>query len=91
MDLIKSTYEISIWQDIPAEENGNKYLDEQRLATIGSNTMTSPARALSPSLRENVNGTKILTFMMYTNYYDEDSDKIISNPFINLLVNEIKR
>lgn len=90
MDLIKSTYEISIWQDIPTEENGNEYLDEQRLATIGSNTMTSPARALSPSLRENVNGTKTLTFMMYTNYYDEDSDKMVSNPFINLLVNERK-
>lgn len=90
MDLIKSTYEISIWQDIPATENDNEYLDEQRLATIGSNTMTSPARALSPSLRENVNGTKTLTFMMYTNYYDEDSDKMVSNPFINLLVNERK-
>ena len=90
MDLIKSTYEISIWQDIPATENDIEYLDEQRLATIGSNTMTSPARALSPSLRENVNGTKTLTFMMYTNYYDEDSDKMVSNPFINLLVNERK-
>lgn len=90
MDLIKSTYEISIWQDIPVKEKDIEYLDEQRLATIGSNTMTSPARALSPSLRENVNGTKTLTFMMYTNYYDEDSDKMVSNPFINLLVNERK-
>lgn len=88
MDIIKKDYEISIWDDVIIE--GKTYMDEVLVATIGSNIMTSPARALSPFFRENINGTNQLNFTLYTNYYDETLKKKITNPFINLLVNERK-
>ena len=91
MSVIKSKYEISIWDDIfSLDENNVQYLDEQFLATIGSDTMTSMARAISPQFRENINGTKQLIFTLYTNYLDEETGKKVTNPFIKLLVNERK-
>lgn len=63
---------------------------EQLLATIGSDTMESPARATEPKLVENINGTNTFTFKMYYTYFDFDLKKQVSNPFIKLLVNERK-
>ena len=68
----------------------NQFYDEQKLCIIGSNTMTSPARALNPTLTRNVNGQVTLDFQMYRRYYDNEKEEKVDNSFINLLVNERK-
>lgn len=67
-----------------------QYYTELRLATIGSDIMTSPARAINPILTRNINGTETLTFDMYYQYVDNETGEMIHNPFINFLVNERK-
>lgn len=67
-----------------------QYYKEKKLAIIGSNTMSSPIRAYSPSLKRNINGSYELTFIMNHKYYDEDYEKYIINPFTTLLTNERK-
>lgn len=68
----------------------NSFYDEQQLAIIGSNTMSSPARAIEPFFTQRVNGEIILNFSIYYRYYDEEVGKIVNNPFTNLLCNERK-
>ena len=68
----------------------NQFYDERKICIIGSNTMTSPARALESTLTKNVNGQVTLTFQMYRRYYDNEKGILTDNPFINLLVNERK-
>lgn len=79
-------YKISIWEDI---DNGSTLL-EQKVAEIGSNTMTAQHRALDPVLTENANGTHTLTFRMYYRYIDTVTGEEVDNPFISLMVNERK-
>ena len=67
-----------------------QFFDEQKLCVIGSNEMSSWARATNPVFTENTNGQKTLTFSLVTRFYDEDRQEFIQNPFINLLVNERK-
>ncbi len=85
-------YEISIWEDvlIPKTDITPEYYKEEKIAIIGSDTMTSPCRAIEPRLVENVNGTNTLTFKMYYIYTDLDSGKQYYNPFLDILVNERK-
>ena len=52
--------------------------------------MTSPARAHSPVLTKNINGTSNLTFTMYSRYYDRVRDERVDNPFLGMMVNERK-
>ena len=68
----------------------SQYYKEQKLCIIGSDTLDSPVRAIDSKLVRNVNGSKTLTFSMYSKYYDEEQDEFIQNPFLNLLVNERK-
>ena len=68
----------------------SSFYDERQLAIIGSNTMSSPARAVEPYFTQRVNGEIILNFSIYYRYYDEEIGKIINNPFTNLLCNERK-
>ena len=67
-----------------------QYYTEQRLATIGSHTMTSPTRALEPTLTRNINGTETLKFEMYYQYIDPNTGERVHNPIIDYLVNERK-
>lgn len=67
-----------------------QYYTEQRLATIGSNTMTSPMRVTNPVLTVNINGTETLKFSMCYQYIDNITGEMIHNPLIDLLVNERK-
>lgn len=106
MSIIKKPYEISIWEDkiqyVGIDGNiyndisemsvsvDYQYYDEQRLATIGSHTMTSPTRALEPILTRNINGTETLKFEMYYQYIDPNTGERVHNPMIDLLVNERK-
>lgn len=68
----------------------SSFYDERQIAIIGSNTMSSPARAVEPYFTQRVNGEIILNFSIYYRYYDEEIGKIVNNPFTNLLCNERK-
>jgi hypothetical protein len=68
----------------------NGVLRETRLGTIGSHDMTSPNRALEPTLTRNVNGQKTLTFKTYKRYIDTISGEEVVNPFVGWLANEAK-
>lgn len=67
-----------------------QYYKEQKLCIIGSNTMDTPIRATQGKLISKVNGENILTFNMYSHYYDNDLEEYFVNPFIKLLINERK-
>lgn len=92
----KNKYEISLWEDrlVPQTGEGQsivpEHYEEEKVCIIGSDTMTSQARALEPKLVRNVNGTNKLTFKLYYTYIDNETGKRVQNPFISLLVNERK-
>lgn len=67
-----------------------QYYDEERLAIIGSDVMTSPARVVNPVFKKNINGTETLTFDMYYQYEDIESGEIVRNPLIDLVIDERK-
>ena len=67
-----------------------QYYNERKICIIGSDTMNTPLRATQGKLVSKINGENILTFNMYSHYYDENSDTYFSNPFIKLLINERK-
>ena len=76
-------------------ENGHgpviaQYYKERKICISGSDTMDTPIRATQPKLVTKVNGENILTFNMYSHYYDTISSEFYSNPFIGLLINERK-
>lgn len=89
--LIKP-YELSIWEDrlITSEDNTTKYFQEFKIAVLGSDTMTSPQKAMNPVLTENVNGEKTLTFSLAYKYFDPFLGERIENPLWKYLVNERK-
>jgi hypothetical protein len=68
----------------------NQYFKERKLCVIGSDSMNTPIRAFNGKLVSNTNGSSTLTFSMQYKYYDADSNKLLDNPFIKLLVNERK-
>lgn len=92
----KNKYEISLWEDRLVFQTGEgqsivpEHYEEEKVCIIGSDTMTSQARALEPKLVKNVNGTNKLTFKLYYTYIDNETGKRIQNPFTSLLVNERK-
>ena len=98
--IAKKPYEISIWEDVleKVEKTDSstgyvtieQYYKENKLAVIGSDTMTSPARAHNPILTKNINGSSNLTFTMYSRYFDETQGERVDNPFLGLLINERK-
>lgn len=67
-----------------------QYYKERKLCIIGSDTMTSPSRAIQSKLVSSTNGSNTLTFSMYYKYYDEEEDEIVVNPYNKLLTNERK-
>lgn len=68
----------------------SQYYKERKICVIGSNTMNTPIRAVNPKLNLKVNGSVDFTFRLYSQYYDEDSEEFIANPFAKLLANERK-
>jgi hypothetical protein len=67
-----------------------QYYKERKICIIGSDTMDTPIRAVQGKLNSKINGENILTFNMYSHYYDEELEEFLPNPFIGLLVNERK-
>ena len=88
--LIKP-YEISVWED-KLIQDGNEYrFIENKLAVIGSNTMSGPNKVYDPFFNKKANGEKTLTFSLKYKYFDpySENDEVI-NPFVALLTNERK-
>jgi len=84
-------YEISLWEDYPDLTSDNiPFLNERKLCVIGSDTMTSAARALEPKLVSNVNGTNTFTFRFYYRYNDEITGEERINPYLPYIINERK-
>ncbi|MBQ5474379.1 MAG: hypothetical protein IIT65_06685 [Lachnospiraceae bacterium] len=84
-------YEISLWEDYSDEtSDGKKFLNERKIAVIGSDTMEAQARALEPNLIEEINGTHTFTFKMYYTYTDNQTGEKYENPFGKYLINERK-
>lgn len=69
---------------------GYSYFEENKIAIIGSDTMTAPFRAISPVLTKDINGSNTLTFTLYTHYYDEDINDFVINPMLSHITNETK-
>ena len=67
-----------------------QYYKERKICIIGSDTMDTPIRATQGKLVTKVNGENILTFNMYSHYYDNENEEFYFNPFIGLLINERK-
>lgn len=66
------------------------FFKETKLATIGTNTMESPARCVNPKLTRKVNGENTLVFTMYYRYWDDEAQNLVYNPFNQYMVNERK-
>ena len=96
--MIEERYEISVWEDyvVPATYDEDNKIDvpehyeENKIAVIGSNSMTSQIRAREPKLVENINGSNTFTFKLFYSYVDVESGEKKTNPFVGLLVNERK-
>lgn len=67
-----------------------QYYKERKLCIIGSNTMNTPIRAMQGKIVRNINGQITLTFNMFSHYWDEESESLVKNPFVDKLVNERK-
>lgn len=67
-----------------------QYYKERLICIIGSDTMDTPIRAMQAKLVSKVNGENILTFNMYSHYYDTVDEEYYTNPFTKYLVNERK-
>lgn len=93
-------YEISLWEDVLVKKNKydeatksvvvDSYFEERKIAILGSNTMDTPIRAHNPQYIKNINGSSTLVFTLYYQYYDNDKEEIVRNPFVDLLFNERK-
>ena len=88
-NILRKPYEISVWEDFTPTDD-KQFYQERKLLTIGSDTMTSKAKACNPTFKENVNGTHTLTFTLYSKYFDEEEAEFVDNPFLPYMVNERK-
>lgn len=68
----------------------SSYYEEYKLCTIGSNTMTSPTRAVNGKLVSKINGENTFTFTLYHRYWNEYTGTVEINPLTSLLHNERK-
>ena len=88
--LIKP-YEISVWEDKLTQDGDEKKFIENKLAVIGSDTMTGLNKVYNPIFNKKANGEKTLTFSLKYKYFDPyTGNEGIVNPFASLLMNERK-
>ena len=83
--MAKDKYEISLWEDYEVAADGTipAHYEERKIAIIGSDTMTSPCRALEPKLIENINGTNTFTFKMFYLYDISDIEEARARGILN--------
>ena len=67
-----------------------QYYQERKICIIGSNTMDTPIRVINGKLNQKISGENVLTFELYSHYYDEDSEELLPNPYTGLIFNERK-
>lgn len=93
-DVLSFVYEDgTIGEEVIEDGHGAvvaQFFKERKICVIGSDTMDTPIRAYNSKLVSNTNGSSTLTFSMLYKYYDEESQQLLDNPFIKLLVNERK-
>lgn len=89
-EILKKPYEISVWEDRLVTTEDDSYLEEVKLAVIGTDKMTAPNRVYSPILNSKNNGEQTLTFSLKSRYYDELVGDFVVNPFASYLFNERK-
>ena len=88
--LIKP-YEISVWEEKLISDGAGGYtFSENKLAVIGSDTMTGLNKVYDPVFNKKSNGEKSLTFSLKYRYFDPYSGEEVENPFAAYLVNERK-
>ena len=86
-ELLTKPYEISVWEDKLTQDG----FIENKLAVIGSNTMTGLNRVYNPVFNKKANGERTLTFSLKYKYFDPyTGNSDVVNPFVNLLTNERK-
>lgn len=68
----------------------NSYYKEYKHCVLGSNTMTSPIRAINGKLVSKINGENVLTFTLHHRYWNDYSGKMEINPLTTKLGNESK-
>ncbi len=86
-ELLIKPYEISVWEDKLTQDG----FVENKLAVIGSDTMTGPNKVYEPVFNKKANGEKTLSFSLKYKYFDPYSEnEDIINPFAALLINERK-
>ena len=78
--MVNQEYELSLWQDRYAAD-GTK--TEERLCILADNNMTSLIRATNIQFKKQINGTRNLSFVIYTHYLDGAIKK--ENPFWKLI------
>jgi hypothetical protein len=89
-ELLKKPYQISIWEDQLVDSENGSYYEENKIAVIGSDTMTSLNKVYSPVLKESVNGEQTLSFSLKYKYFDDFLGDYVVNPFASYLINERK-
>lgn len=89
-ELLKKPYQISIWEDQLVDSENGSYYEENKIAVIGSDTMTSLNKVYSPVLKESVNGEQTLSFSLKYKYFDDFLGEYVENPFAKYLINERK-
>lgn len=86
MEQLIKPYELSVWEDVL---DGERFI-EKKIAVIGSNSMNGPWRANNITLTKNINGSSSLSFTMYYNYYNPETEQREENPMFKYLSNERK-
>lgn len=79
-------YSSTTWYEMTTPQ----HYEEEKIAVIGSHSMTAQFRAQEPKLVENTNGTSTFTFKIFYTYIDNETGEKKDNPFLKLLVNERK-
>ena len=63
-------------------------LKERKVAVIGKGNVVNQMYAFDINFKQNVNGTSTLTFSMFSKYLSDDTKRLESNPFVQLIKNE---
>lgn len=90
-----SSTRVDLTQEEAADESWKistvfQFYKEHKLCIIGSNTMTTPIRAVNCKFNSKITGENILTFTVYSHYWDEENNCLQWNPFMLYLTNERK-
>ena len=92
MAELNSKYELSVWTDWTkgtSTDNPLGYLNEEKVAVIGADTMHTKISAFDINYKENINGEKTLTFSLPAKYRNEEGI-LLDNPLLKFLTSERK-